>query len=198
MPETDPPPAPARRKSRLVPVLAVVALIVLALGVVWWWYNRPIEPVVLDAAEIAAVEAKIEAIQPSDDGPAYERGSKEIVLTERELNGLLNQNTSLGKSVKLELTRNAVHARIETDLNPEIPIVGGKRLRARARFFVSKTPGQPALTLDDVTVWGISLPNDWLGGIKGHDLLEEASGGKISGVEEFSVEPGKLIIRLEE
>ena len=174
MPETDPPPAPARRKSRLVPVLAVVALIVLALGVVWWWYNRPIEPVVLDAAEIAAVEAKI------------------------ELNGLLTQNTSLGKSVKLELTRNAVHARIETDLDPEIPIVGGKRLRARARFFVSKTPGQPALTLDDVTVWGISLPNDWLGGIKGHDLLEEASGGKISGVEEFSVEPGKLIIRLED
>lgn len=55
--------------------------------------------------------------------------------------------------------------------------------------------------LDDVTIWGMSLPNDWLGGVKGHDLLGEmfgGTGGGIAGVEEFKVEPGRLIIRLAE
>ncbi len=131
----------------------------------------------------------------------YEKGSKEIILTERELNGLLNENTNLGKSVSLELARNAIHARVETDLDPDLPVIGGKRLKARARFRISEEPGKTTFILDDVTVWGISLPNDWLGGLKGHDLLGESLGGKrggIAGVEEFRVEPGRLIIRLSE
>ena len=78
------------------------------------------------------------------------------------------------------------------------PIVGGKRLKARARFLVGDIPGKPALVLDDLTVWGISLPNDWLGGLKGQDLLGEALGGGIGGVEEFKVERGRLVIRLAE
>ena len=32
--------------------------------------------------------------------------------------------------------------------------------------------------LDDLTVWGISLPNDWLGGLKGQDLLGQTVGSK--------------------
>ena len=30
-----------------------------------------------------------------------------------------------------------VHARIETDLDKDMPLVGGKRLKAHARFFVN-------------------------------------------------------------
>jgi hypothetical protein len=82
-----------------------------------------------------------------------------------------------------------------------LPLVGGKRLKARARFLVGHEPGSARLVLDDLTIWGISLPNDWLGGLKGHNLLEEALGaqsGGIAGVEEFRVESGRLIIRLAE
>jgi len=53
--------------------------------------------------------------------------------------------------------------------------------------------------LDDVTIWGVSLPNDWLGGLKGHDLLGEIFGGtesRVAGIEEFKIEPGRLIIHL--
>lgn len=80
-------------------------------------------------------------------------------------------------------------------------IVGGRRLKARARFLVSNTPGRAALVLDDVTIWGVSLPNDWLGGLKGRDLLTGmlgTKGGGVAGVEEFRIEPGRLLIRLSE
>lgn len=203
---TDPSVSPAApRRSCLLKILVVFGVIALILGGLWWWHNRPIKPVELSAREKAAVEAKVEALQ-SPDGPVYEKGTKEIILTERELNGLLNENTTLGDSVSFELARNAIHARVETDLDPGLPLVGGKRLKARVRFLVSEMPGKPTFVLDDVTVWGVSLPNDWLAGIKGRDWLGESlgtggrgTGGRgTAGIEEFKVEPGRLIIRLAE
>ena len=198
---TENPPPPAKRKSCLLKIAVVSVMGLLVLGGLWWWHNRPIQPVQLSVQEKAAVEAKVEAIhQPAE--PKYEKGSKEIILTERELNGLLNENTDFGKTVSFELATNAIHARVEMDLDPDLPLVGGKHLKARARFLVSGTPGQASFILDDLTVWGVSLPNDWLAGLKGRDLLGEILGGgksgKVAGVEEFKVEPGRLIIRLAE
>jgi hypothetical protein len=202
MNEAPPPPAPASKGSScLVKSLIGLVILGLLLGGLWWWSNRPIQPVQLSVQEKAEVEAKVEAIQKPAE-PKYEKGSKEIILTERELNGLLNENTTLGKTVKFELATNAIHARVETDLDPDLPVVGGRHLKARARFLVSEVPGQASFILDDLTVWGISLPNDWLAGLKGRDLLGEILGGgkngKVAGVEEFKVEPGRLIIRLAE
>ncbi len=196
-----PPKLPKQGNSCLIKSLIGLFTLALVLGGLWWWFNRPIQPVVLTDQEKVVVEAKVEAIQKPAE-PNYEKGSREIILTERELNGLLNKNTTLGKSVSFELATNAIHARVETDLDPNLPMVGGKRLKARARFLVSEDPKEASLVLDDLTVWGVSLPNDWLAGMKGRDLLGEMLGagknGKIAGVEEFKVEPGKLIIRLAE
>jgi hypothetical protein len=196
--EPNVPANSARKGSCLIKGLVIVGIAVLILAGLWWWQNRPIKPVQLSAEEKAVVAGKVEAIQKPAE-PVYEKGSREIILTERELNGLLNENTTLGDSVSFQLATNAILARVETDLDPDLPVVGGKRLKARARFLVSETPGKAAFILDDLTVWGISLPNDWLGGLKGHDLLGEAmgaKGGALPGVEEFKVEPGRLLIRL--
>ncbi len=191
----------ARGSSLWVKVLIGLIAVLLILAGLWWWQNRPIRPIVLSVEEKAAVEAKVEAIQKPAE-PNYEKGSKEIILTERELNGLLNENTDLGKTVSFQLATNAIHARVETDLDPDLPVVGGRHLKARARFLVSDVPGKVSFILDDLTVWGISLPNDWLAGFKGRNLLAEVLGGgnngKVPGVEEFKVEPGRLIIRLAE
>lgn len=191
------PPA-ARRKSWIIKGIITLGCLLLVLLGLWLWSNRPIRPVELSVQEKAVVTEKVEAIQKPTEA-VYEKGGKEIILTERELNGLLNENTTLGNSVCFELATNAIHARVETDLDPDLPVVGGKRLKARARFLVGDAQGKATLILEDLTVWGISLPNEWLGGLKGHDLLGEAIGakeGKIPGVEEFKVEPGKLTIRL--
>lgn len=200
-----PPPAAPRRRSCLVPALITVIVILAVVLGVYWWHNRPIKPVQLSAQEKAAVEAKLEAVQHAPSSPAnpvpptYEIGAKDIILTERELNGLLNENTSLGDKLKFELVDGAVHARIETDLDKDLPVVGGKRLKAQARFFVNTDSGRPRLVLDDLTVWGVSLPNDWLGGLKGQDLLGQtvgSKGGGLAGVKEIKVESGRLVIRL--
>ena len=129
------PSTPARRPSWRVKALAAIAILALVIGGLWWWHHRPIQPVQLSALEKSAVEAKIEAIQQPAE-PKYEKGAKEITLTERELNGLLNENTDFGKSISFELVTNAIHARVESDLDPDLPLIGGKRLKARARFLV--------------------------------------------------------------
>lgn len=221
---SEPPSSNSRnRSSCFVKGLVVLLVVLLVLAGLWWWHNRPIRPVQLSAQEQRVVAAKVEALRDRGElaeapagtapeapsapaapaAPEYEKGAREIILTERELNGLLNQNTSLGRSVSFQLAANAIHARLEADLDPGLPLVGGKRLKARARFLVSESPNRASLVLDDVTVWGVSLPNDWLGGLKGQDMLERVLGGKgggggIAGVEEFRVEPGRLIIRLAE
>lgn len=199
MSNVPPPPAPKRRGC-LVPVLIGIIVILIALIGMWFWVNRPIKPVQLDAREKAAVEAKLEAVQQPPASPTYEKGAKEIILTERELNGLLNEHTQFGEKLKFELVEGAVHARIETDLDKDLPVVGGRRLKARARFFVSNEQGRPRLVLDDLTVWGVSLPNDWLGGLKGQDLLGQLLGanhhGNLSGVKDLKVESGRIRIEL--
>ena len=210
MSESSPPPVP-QKKSCLVPVLiGIIAVLVAVIGVIWWT-NRPIKPVQLTAEEKVVVQQKVEAIQqveaetpsaPKPAEPTYEKGKKEIVLTERELNGLLNEHTTLGQKLKLELATDAVHARYETDLDPDVPVVGGKKLKARARFLVKTAEGNPSLVLDDFTLWGVSLPNDWLGQLKGRDILREILGGgktgKIAGIEEMTVSSGELRIKLKE
>ncbi len=206
-----PPPVPhsqpARRRSCLVPVLILLAVAALIGGGLWWYFsrtNRSIEPVHLSPEESQVLEEKIGSIQAMDperpDEPEYVKGEKEIVFTEREINGLLHQNSELGDKVRFEFATDAVHARVEMDLDPDIPIVGGRRLKARARMFVKTVEERPSLILDDLTVWGISVPNAWLGGIKGQDFFSEIVGGDsgLEGIEEFRVEPGKLILRLAE
>lgn len=193
-------PAPKRRGCLVPTLISIIVVLLVAIGL-YFWYNRPITPVQLSAAEKAAVEAKLEAVQ-QPARPTYEKGGKDIVLTERELNGLLNENTTLGDKLKFELVAGAVHARFESDLDPDLPLVGGKRLKARARFFVNGDSKHPSLVLDDVTVWGVSLPNDWLGGLKNQDLLGQTLGtgnsGKLPGVEELKIEDGQIRIKLAE
>ena len=199
----------------------MLLFLVVVFVALWWWNNRAIKPVELSLDEKTTLERKLTAINPEfidrgegpmgsefdveteiDPAPTYEKGEKEFEITERELNGMVNEYTELGDQVKFELVDGAVHARIATDLDEDLPIVGGRNLKARARFFIETLDGVPRLVLDDLTVWGISVPNDWLGGLKGQNLLGEVlgDGGKTSlaGIESLEVERGKLVIRLAE
>lgn len=215
------PAAPRGGGSCLVRGLAVAGILLVAIGMLVWWYNRPIRPVVLTQPELKTVEAKVAALQsvqtdqsdqaapedaalsPTVETPAeYQPGGREIIITERELNGLLNAHTQFGDQIALQFVPGAVLARVEIPLDQGVPVIGGRKLRARAKFSVDTTSGFYALALDDLTVWGISVPNDWLGGIKGRNLLAEALGTKdapgIPGVESLALERGRLVLRLKE
>jgi hypothetical protein len=134
----------------------------------------------------------------------YVPGSKVLKLTEREINGLLNQNTDLGKSVRLEFAQDAINAYLAVRIPDDFPVGGGKMFRARGRFRVSLgNGGEPYAILEDVSVFGLSLPKAWLGGIKGENLLGDAMGEHkqwrgIKGVKSLHVEPGALVLEVED
>ena len=215
-------PAPKRRTWLLYGcglLLGLVVVVCATIAITVWYIHRPIKPVVLSASEKAAVETKLNRLgdtpSPGPRVPApeseltrleldrpYVPGSKELRLTERELNGLLNANTDLGKTVRLELGRDAINAYVTAPIPEDVPAVGGMMFRARGRFRLSLTNGAaPVAILEDVTVFGLSLPKEWLGGIKGKNLLGEAVGERngapiLKGVKSLRVEPGALVLEV--
>ena len=215
-------PVPKRRRWLLYgcgSLLVLLLLVCATVAITVWYIQRPIKPVVFSAAEKAAVEIKLEHLdgtsgngpraltvegavsKPESDRP-YAPGSKVLRLTERELNGLLNANTDLGKTVRLELGRDAINAYVTAPIPEDVPVVGGKMFRARGRFRVSLANGAPPQAiLEDVTVFGVSLPKAWLGGLKGENLLADAVGEHngtpiLHGIKSLRVEPGALVLEV--
>src|SRR5262245_23475265 len=190
-------PVPKRRPWLLYGCglfLGLLVLIAATVAVTVWYIQRPIKPVVLSPPEQAAVEKKLEplgqttangprapipeggVIRPELDRP-YVPGAKALRLTERELNGLLNLNTDLGKTVRLEFGQDAINAYVVTPIPEDVPVFGGKMFRARGRFRIAVSKGAaPYAVLEDVTVFGLSLPKAWLGGMKGKNFLADAMG----------------------
>jgi hypothetical protein len=198
-------------------LLAFVLILIATVAITIWWIQRPIKPVVLSAKEKTVVEEKLQHFNSAGEVPnaasreaapkpelarSYAPGSKELRLTERELNGLLNMNTDLGKTVRLELDRDAINAYLAVPIPKDFPIGGGKMFRARGRFRVSLGSGEaPYAILEDVTVLGLSLPKDWLAGLKGENLLAVAVGehnGKLAirGMKSLRVVPGAIVLEV--
>ena len=200
-----PPTLPKRRPRWRTPLLVCGTLLLVALtagAATWWWLTRPLTPTVLTAAEQSALERKIEAVQHAPAEPEYVPGGKTIVLTERELNGLLGLN-DLGDELRFDLATDAIHARIQTDIPKDSPILAGKTIKAKARFLVKDDHGTPSVVLDDLSVWGISLPNAWLGNLKGENLVEliaDQLGNNViaDGIDSFKVDRNQIVIHLAE
>jgi hypothetical protein len=207
-------------------LLLLLLIIVATVAGTIWWIQRPIKPVVLSAQERATVEQKIKEIEGGtiplegtapaarpavpvtdaaavvssapDDRP-YVPGSKVLRLTEREVNGLLNQNTDLGETVRLEFARDAIHTYLAILIPQDFPIGAGTVIRMRGRFKVSiGGEGEPYAILEDVTIFGLSLPKEWLGGIKGENLLRDvlSDGTSLQGIKSLKVEPGALVLEV--
>jgi hypothetical protein len=147
-----------------------------------WWYQynfntQAFKPVQLSLTEQKAVEEKMAAIenQPAPSDPA-----KTIVLNEREINGYLEQQ-GLGETVKVNINKNGLGATILAPVDEDVPLLGGRTLRLKVAFNTKLNDDKRfALSLADVSVSGISLPNAWLGNIKGLNLLDDqghADGG---------------------
>jgi hypothetical protein len=151
-------------------------------------------------APAAAAETGVDQRQDR----SYTPGSKVLKLTEREINGLLNANTDLGKSVRLEFAQDAINAYVAVRIPEDFPLGGGKMFRARGRFRVSLgNGGAPYAILEDVTVFGLSLPKAWLAGLKGENLIGQAMGERsgspvFKGIKSLRVEPGALVLEVED
>ena len=199
----------------------LLLLIATTVAITFWWIQRPIRPVVLSAQENATLETKVKELEsrtipigpdstpPFHSAPAaagtpippadrpYIPGSTTIKLTEREINGLLNKNTDLGNKVRLEFAKDAVNAYMAIPIPEDFPIGAGTTFRMRGRFRISiGGEGRPYAVLEDITIFGLSLPKEWLGGIKGENLLGDALGDGpiIQGIKSLKVEPGAIVL----
>ena len=189
------------RKRKFLLIFGIVSLLTISAGAAYyWWSNRPITPQTLDQQEQLALDSKVAAVQ---EERTYEPGEKTLTLTEKEINALFHQNTGMGDKVRFELANNAVHARIRTELDEDLPGLGGRTLKAKARFKLTDDQDNPAIILDDLTLWGISLPNAWLAELKGQNLISnlgiDLSENQIAkGVKDINVDHGKITIHLAE
>ncbi len=142
------------------------------------------------------------ALQP--EAYSEEGASREITFTERELNGLLANNTDLAQKMAVDLDTDLVSLRLLIPVDPDFPIMGGKTLRVRAGAELAYRDNKPVVVLKGVSVMGVPIPNAWLGGLKNIDLMQEFGGepgfwqSLGEGVESIQVRDGELYVKLKE
>lgn len=221
-------PAPARPVPPWKIIVLVLVTVALSVGTTLWlvftlFFPTEFQPVTLNQKEERVLEQKLERLEPgaersaggrlaTPDGeptltpePYSEEGaSREIVLSERELNALLARNTDLAHRVAIDLSEDLASAKVLVPLDPQLPILGGKTLKVTAGMEMRYAGGRPVIILKGVSVWGVPVPNAWLGNLKNIDLVQEFGTGRgfwqgfAEGVEQIEVAEGQLRIRLRE
>jgi hypothetical protein len=214
--------------------LLLLTVIITIAGTVWAinspWLNSKFKPVELSESEQVSLSQKLNALgnfpvtaeqdKPADTEFRIDTGDtsqelqpevyteddskRRIELTERELNALLAENTDMAEQVVIALTDNMASVKLLVDVDPDFPFIGGKTLKVSSGTELSYANNQPSVVMKGVSVWGIPIPNAWLGGVKNIDLIEQFGGTDgfwksfADGIEDIRVENGKLLIQLAE
>ena len=137
--------------------------------------------------------------------PYSEEGARrEVVLTERELNGIIASNPEVARRVAVDLADELVSLKLVVPMEEDLPVLGGKTLRLNLGLQLAYRNKGPVVALKGVSLGGVPLPNAWLGNLKNVNLVEEFGTEDgfwklfADGVENLSVEEGHLRIRLKE
>jgi plasmid maintenance system antidote protein VapI len=175
-------------------VLAAMLLTMMAtlLLIKSWLFPQPFSPVVLSQSEEQRLERKLDRFEQWGERstphrrtdqvitgedlkpePYSEKGaSREIRLSEREINGLIAQNTDLAQRMAVDFSQDLVSVKLLIPVDPDFPIMGGKVLKVRAGAEMAFRQGRPVVILRGISVMGVPLPNAWLGGLKNIDLID--------------------------
>ena len=223
---------PAQNGWRTFGIVIITVLITVGAGywlVTSYLFPSKFDPVVLSASDQHRLDVKLERLgigtdtasssNASANNASTKAGSKEVLqpeaytevgasrdidFSEKEFNALLAKNTDLASKLAFDFSDNLASAKLLVDLDPDFPVLGGKTLKVTAGMEIKLANGKPSAILKGVSVWGVPVPNAWLGNLKNTDLNEafgEAGGfwqAINEGVEEIEVREGKLRIRLKE
>jgi len=89
-------------------------------------------------------------------------------------------------------------------VDPDFPFIGGKTLKVSGGTELSYRNDRPVIIMKGVSVWGVPVPNAWLGDLKNIDLVQEFGSSDgfwksvADGIEDIRIENGKLKIQLAE
>ncbi len=215
------PTAPATgggcRLFAVVFAAVLAALLVAAIGIRYWLFPAALTPVQLASGEKITLNQKLRSLgyqdqafaldEPGDDALQPEPyrevdANRAITFSERELNGLLAKNTDLARKLAIDLADDLASARLVLKVDPDFPLFGGQTLRMSAGVEARFESGRPVLVLKGISVWGVPLPNAWLGNLKNVDLIAQFGDQDgfwkafADGVDELSVREGELFVRL--
>ncbi len=197
---TEPQSRPSTARLLLILLAAVLTTGVIAVGGTVWWVKhhfdpKPMKPVVLTAQEQAALESKLAVFgdpplapvtvqvpagqgqPPASPVPVPEAAPgaehRTLIFTEREVNAYFARQ-NLGENVQISFAEGKVVAGIIVEAPPDFPFFAGQKVRLRMTFGTGFSPEQKmSFIFDDLSVGGISLPNAWLGDLKGVDLVQK-------------------------
>ena len=218
--DTSTVPPPDRQQHigwRTFGIIVITMTVTLAVGywaVTTWLFPTEFKPVVLNEEQQQILDQKIrllggssrssenEAIEPE----AYSEvgASREVEFSEREINALLAKNTELANKLAIDLSDNLVSAKLLVDVDPDFPLLGGKTIKVTGGMELRLVGSKPSAVLKGISVWGVPLPNAWIGNTKNVDLVQEfgEAGGFWQaindGVEKIEVRDGRLLIQLKE
>lgn len=164
--------------------------------------NKKLKQFGLPTLSSEKAESESKVIKPES---YLEVGSKrEVGFSEKELNAMLAKNTDLADKMAIDLSENLTSIRMIIPLDPDFPFLGGKTLKVNAGAELAYANGRLVVVLKGVSVWGVPVPNAWLGNLKNVDLVSEFGGDEgfwksfADGVENIHVEEGNLKIKLKE
>ena len=212
-------PAPEKSSSNGWRTFGIVVITIAATVAVGYWlvteylFPDKFTPVELSKSEQRVLDKKLARIGGSAPAknksleavPYSEIGaSRDIHFSEKELNAMLANNTDLANKLAINLSDDLVSALLLVDLDPAYPVLGGETVKLTAGMDLGLTNGKPHAVLKGVSIWGVPLPNAWLGNMKNIDLIQEfgQAGGFWQaindGVDKIEVEDGQLRITLKE
>jgi hypothetical protein len=205
--------------GKLVLLTLLVAVIASAVTV-WvmtrYLFPKEFTPVRLSDRETAVLEQKLERIDPAarratPPGETVqperysEAGAKrEITFSTREVNALVAKNNDLAQRFAIDLSKDMASAKLLIPLDPDFPFLGGKTLKVTAGLELRYAGSKPVVALTGVSVWGVPIPNAWLGGLKHVDLVGEFGGDPgfwksfAAGIEDIHVDDGQITVKLKE
>jgi len=174
-------------------------------------YASPMQPVRLNVAEQQTLDAKLQTLEnPSATEPAKvlnpEEQARTLTLSQKEINAYLAEQ-NLGDRVRVDLGEGKVSATVIVPVPEDsgLPLISGTTLRLTMSVnAVMNAEKKLAITLTDVRVGGISLPNAWLGDLKGMNLVADDVGTDpavqrfLAGIKEMEIHPEGLRVLLNE
>lgn len=190
-------PGFSTKKIVLIILGSILLTAGLAVGGTIWWVKhnfdaKPMKPVVLSEKEQRDFDSKLAVFgdppmapvtiqvppapgQPPASAPIpqVEPGAENrtIIITEREVNAYFAKQ-KLGENVQVSFAEGKIVAGIIVDVPQDFPLMAGQKVRLRLTFGTGLTPDHKlSFVFDDVSVGGISMPNAWLGDLKGVDLV---------------------------
>ncbi len=227
------PKLPAQRQPPRHNWLKILGIVVFAstvstLVALWavyaYLFPGSFTPVTLSAGEQQVLESKLERLNTMRREPSLHKGhiqpdknkslqperysetgaNRGIIITERELNALLAKDTDLATKLSIDLSQDLASAKLLIPLDEEFPLLGGKTLKVTAGLKLAYKNNKPVVALKGISLWGVPIPNAWLGNMKDVDLVQEFGDQNgfwsvfADGVDEVEISEGQLRVRLKE